>query len=120
MGAWEGLCFPEIREQYPEEEALWTKRPDQSHLPGSCESTRAVEERVQSWADGLYSRQPMGSFVVVTHTWPAKLLILGALHGQLRYIHSLRLDNAAMRMMERNETGWVVRLVNDVSHLRRG
>lgn len=120
MGEWEGLCFPNIKERYPEEEALWSCRPDQSHLPGSRESTRGVEERVQNWADRLYEQKPGDSFVVVTHTWPAKLLILGALHVELRYIHSLRLDNAAMSIVERNETGWVVRLVNDVSHLRRG
>lgn len=119
MGKWEGLTFPEIKDAYPEHEAVWATRPDHSHLPGSAESTLDTMERVQRWAENLYTQSSEGAYVVVTHTWPAKLLVMGALHVELRYIHSLRLDNASISIVERNEVGWVLRLANDISHLRR-
>lgn len=119
MGKWEGMTFPEIKEAYPEHEEIWAARPDRSHLPGSSESTVGTVERVKRWADELYAQSPEGAYVVVTHTWPAKLLVMEALHVELRYIHSLRLDNASISIVERGELGWVLRLANDISHLRR-
>lgn len=119
LGDWEGFTFPEIETRYPQEHALWRERPDLCVIPGSGESIAEAEARMRNWVETLYQEHPEKSFALVTHTWPAKLILLNAVHAGARQAHSLRLDNASMSIVERYGDGWVLRLVNDISHLRR-
>lgn len=92
---WEGLYLHQIRQRYPDLHDRWYSRPDHVRFSGG-ESLAAVQDRALSAFGDIFAAHPDESVAVVTHAVVVQALAAAALHLELRYIHRVQVDNAAI------------------------
>ena len=118
FGAWEGLSFAEVSEQWPAEMAAWLA--DADVAPPGGESFAAVGRRVDDALDRLLAAHQGLTVVVVSHVTPIKTLICRALLAPTAAMFRMHLDVASL-----SEADWfadgpaLLRSLNDTSHLPR-
>lgn len=117
-GIWEGKSFEELY-QYKLE--VWSK----SHKPGEeiilegGESRKQVAERAQKFIDTCLAAVPDKSkVVVVSHgAW-----IEGFLHSvsgiDYNFLRRLHIDNCSISCLEYHKEQYIIRSLNDISHLK--
>jgi probable phosphoglycerate mutase len=117
FGAWEGLTFAEVKEQWPDALDAWLASPQTS--PPGGESFGAVAARVQDAIERLVAAHQGNTVVVVSHVSPIKLALRDALAATDAFLHRLFLDPAGISVLDRWPDGGVaVRTVNETAHLR--
>jgi broad specificity phosphatase PhoE len=119
FGDWEGLTLKEIESKFPGELDKW--RLDHSFCPsGNGESILSVLERVQLFLSRYFSleNQSHESVLVVCHALTAKLLIALLLKLDIMFIWKMRIDNAALNILDIQPQRQVITTLNDVSHLK--
>lgn len=119
FGSWEGLTFDEIGGKYPDELQIWNQNPRLVAIPGG-ESIDFVAERVEKLLAQWYSAYAGRTIVAVSHSVPAKLLVALSVGFPIEKLHSLRMDNASMSVIDCYRERNVLRLLNDTSHLLKG
>lgn len=120
FGDWEGMTFEEIGNSYPDELRVWNESPQLCKPPGESETLEEVAKRVQNFIRRARSQYEDGTVVAVSHTVPCKLLIALSIGLPLQNLHSLRMDNVSMSMIDFYEDKAVLRLFNDTTHLMEG
>lgn len=118
FGIWEGLTYPQICENYPQLIAQWNESPLKCFIP-EAEPITHVLKRVREFIDmllGKYGKEE--TLVVVSHSVPVKLILADALGVSLERIHSIRSDNLSLNIIDYYPEKPVVRVMNDVSHLK--
>jgi probable phosphoglycerate mutase len=103
FGAWDGLTFAEVAEQYQDEMDLWLGSLD--HAPGGGESFRAVEKRVLAARDRVISDHTGKTVVVVSHVTPIKTLVAHALDAPLLSVYRMELAPASVSVLTYFEGG---------------
>jgi len=73
FGCWEGKTYPEVKELFPKEVAMWRKNPLKAVVPGG-ECLKDVVERVLDAVERICS-EAAGNTVLVTHGGPIRLLL---------------------------------------------
>ena len=115
VGGFAGLTTNEVQERYP---AKWAEMLDGVVNPPGGEATMALYDRVTSAFDSLLANHDRGIVAIVSHG--------GALMSIVSYV--LGLDpairgrfsiagNTGLSVVERNERGMWLSLLNDTSHL---
>jgi broad specificity phosphatase PhoE len=66
QGVWEGQPSHWVKENYPDELALWIHSPAQFSIPGG-ETLAQVADRVDQFRRNLHQRVPEGAVLIVTH-----------------------------------------------------
>lgn len=117
FGAWEGLTFEEIGQNYPEELTLWNRSPECCVPPGESESLSQVAARVERFLTDILQKHPNDTVAAVSHSIPCKVLVALGIGLPLSRIHSLRMDNASMTVVDFYEERAVLRQFNDTAHL---
>ena len=117
FGAWEGLTFEEIATRYPQELELWNRAPAQCVPPGDSETLPQVAARLRGFLSGLCERHRGETVAAVSHSIPCKLMVALGIGLPLDGIHSLRMDNASMTVLDFYEERAVLRHFNDTAHL---
>jgi broad specificity phosphatase PhoE/ribonuclease HI len=118
FGAWEGLTFGEVREQYAVQLQAWLD--STAVAPPKGESFRKVAKRVRALVPKLRTAHPGATVVVVSHVSPIKLLLRDALAAGDALLHRLYLDPAGISVVDLYSDGGVaVRTVNDTAHITR-
>lgn len=116
FGAWEGMTFSEVREQFPRELRDWLG--STSVAPPDGESFQHVAKRVRTALARIRRDHEGQTVAVVSHVSPIKLLLRDALAAGDAFLHRLYLDPAGLSIMDVYPDGGIaVRLVNDTSHL---
>jgi probable phosphoglycerate mutase len=103
FGAWDGLTFDEVAEQYKDEMDLWLGSLD--HAPGGGESFRAVEKRVLAARHRVISEHTGKTIVVVSHVTPIKTLVAHALDAPLLSVYRMELAPASVSVLTYFEGG---------------
>jgi probable phosphoglycerate mutase len=118
FGAWEGMSFAEVREQYPDDLDAWLASP--SAVPsGGGESFTAVGRRVAASRDRLLAAYPGRTVLLVTHVTPVKTLVRLALGAPPESLFRMELSAASLSEVAYYADGNAsLRLLNDTSHLR--
>lgn len=98
FGAWEGLTYATIAEQYPEQLAFFTE-PEQ-HSPSGGESLTAMLQRVQAALLALLMQAEQGDIVLVAHGGPLRALLCQCLHMPLNSQWQLRLDPGSLSCLD--------------------
>lgn len=119
FGKWEGLTFDEIGEQYPQELSVWSKTPHLSEIP-QAESVNEVIARVDDFLARMQLNHKDETIAAVTHSLPSKLIVARSIGLPLENIHSLRIDNASLTVIDFYPDRPVLRLMNDTVHLQEG
>ncbi|MGI6151844.1 MAG: histidine phosphatase family protein [Christensenellales bacterium] len=117
FGEWEGLTFDEIGERYPEELKVWNTDPHLCAPPGKAETLMQVAERCTHFLSRIRKDYEGQTVAAVSHSVPCKAMVALSIGLPLSRIHSLRMDNASMSIIDFYQDRAVLRLFNDTTHL---
>ena len=98
FGAWEGLTFADVQEQYPDELSTWLGSLE--HAPGGGESFRAVAARVLEGRDRIVEAYAGRTVLVVSHVSPIKTLLRLALDAPPVSMYRIHLDTASISIID--------------------
>ncbi|MGN6473052.1 MAG: bifunctional RNase H/acid phosphatase [Mycobacteriales bacterium] len=117
FGEWEGATFGEIAKRSPEQLRAWVDDPNLA--PPGGESMADTARRVHAARNRTVASYPDKRVLVVTHVTPIKLMLRDALDAPLHTVFRIHIDPASVSMIDWRAAGpSVVRLVNDLSHLK--
>ncbi len=114
FGAFEGLTFPEIKDQYPEQWELWRKR---EAPPPDGEDLSVVATRVQQFLNGILPKHQEQRMLVVSHGGIISLITCLLLEHPPKKVWQFRLDNTSVTEFGFFPQGIVLLRLNDVCHL---
>ncbi len=115
FGQLEGLTFSEISQLYPEVAKLWEER-SLKEYPGG-DNLSKFSNRVGKFLSRLEKHTTEETILIVAHAGVLRTLIFQLLDMDMRHRWQIRLDLASLSILETNERGAVLSLLNDVSHL---
>jgi alpha-ribazole phosphatase len=110
-GAWEGLTREEVIERYPHHHFTYLYDP-LAGTPPEGEPMTAFWDRVQAFAQQLYAHYSEGELIVVGHGGSLRIMLCDALAGDIQTYRRIRLDNAAVSLIERVDDRILVALLN--------
>ena len=111
MGRWEGLTAAEIRALDPAAFEAWMADVGRFQFPGG-ESLADVSARAWPAFEDIAARHPGSRILVVAHGGPNRILLCRALGIRPERILALGQDYAALSVLERDPSGWTLRLLN--------
>lgn len=117
FGQLEGLKFSEVEQRFPSVAGLWKKRTLKLAFPGG-ETVAGFNRRVSRFALRLKGYAPAETLVVVAHNGSLCTLICRLLGLGLERRWQFRLDLASLSIVETYSPDGILRLLNDVSHLK--
>jgi broad specificity phosphatase PhoE len=119
FGKWEGMCFPEIKEQYADAYKVWRSTPHLAEIPGA-ESITNLKDRTMKKLLSLIEANPDKNILVVSHGITIKVLVTVILNMDLGHIHRIRQDNTAINVFEYDLQNKVFDIItlNDICHLK--
>jgi len=97
FGAWDGLTFADVQEQFPDELSDWLGNLE--HAPGGGESFRTVAERVLAGRDRILESYAGRTVLVVSHVTPIKTLVADALGAPLEALFRMELSPASVTVI---------------------
>ena len=97
FGEWRGMALTDLFESEPELLAAWTSDPTQT--PPAGESVAALCSRVGAWLEGFCED---GHFVVVTHPFVIRSVILHALDTGTASFNAIDIEPLAVVDLRRN------------------
>lgn len=116
FGIWEGKNFDALKDNYPEIYKIWESTPqtcqipDAEHFPTySCRVNKFIERSLEKHADD--------TILVVSHALTSKLMITNSLNLPEEYIHSFKVENASVNIMNFSDRV-VMEKLNDTTHLK--
>ena len=116
FGQLEGLTFEEVGQLYPEVAKLWAERSTKLKYPGG-ESVYQLNNRVSQFLGRLKKHTPEQTILITAHKGVLSILLCRLLGIGLRRRWQIRLDLASLSILETNQQGAILSLLNDVSHL---
>jgi len=111
MGRWEGLTAAEIRTLDPAAFEAWMADVGRFQFPGG-ESLEDVSARAWPAFEDIAARHQGSRVLVVAHGGPNRIVLCRALGIRPERILALGQDYAALSVLERDPTGWTLRLLN--------
>lgn len=116
FGTWEGLTWDDIREQHPEDFALWVD--DREQNPHGGERISEVVARVRVFIDELRAEHGKGEQVLIfAHGGTLAVLICLLLGNDPKLWWQYRFMNCSLSEIMLVSRGAVLSRLNDTSHL---
>jgi broad specificity phosphatase PhoE len=115
-GQWSGKSIDEIRDTWPREFAIWADSPEMAAFPGG-EAVKDVRERLYEGLAWL-SREHAGTVLLVGHKLINRIMLCIVLGLPTSGIWRVEQSNGAINFISHGERGWLLRRMNDTSHLR--
>jgi ribonuclease H / adenosylcobalamin/alpha-ribazole phosphatase len=94
FGDWDGHTFAEVQEKWPDALKAWMD--STAVAPPGGESFDQCARRARSARDGLLSRYPGKTVVVVTHVTPIKLMVRSVLQAPMASMFRMELRPATL------------------------
>ena len=117
FGAWEGLSYSQIQQQFPDGLAAWQE--DALHVsPPGGETLMQVTERVQAALSDLADTYRDRTVVLVTHGGPLRLLLCLALGLAPQAHWRFALDLASLSELQLYDEDVMLTRLNDTHHLK--
>ena len=116
FGRLEGLTFNEINQLYPEVVELRMKRSPKLKYPGG-DSFVEFSKRVSKFLSRLEQHTAEETILIVAHSGVLRVLLCRLLNMDLGHLWQFPLDLASLSILETNQQGAILSLLNDVSHL---
>ncbi len=117
LGAWQGLSYNEVAQQFPDEWAAWRRGEDLRR--GGGENYVDLQTRIMATLDRLVRAHDGATLGVVSHGAAIKLFVAGVLGidmARLPYFHVA--SNTAVSVLAREPDGdWDLLIWNDARHL---
>jgi broad specificity phosphatase PhoE len=116
VGRWEGKSWEEIRQQDPEQYALFHQRPDLYGYPEG-ETFQQVAERIFPALEEIFTSYPSGDLVVVWHHTVGRIYLACLLGIGASKARVLTLDNGSISVVEEHRGSLRPRTINFCLHL---
>ena len=116
LGVWEGLHATEIASRYQREREEWVSSPSSFRISGG-ETLVEVQARMDSAFDAILSSHDEGTVLVVSHGYALITWICGVLGLHLDRFRHIWLDPTGVSEVIRMGERWILRGLNDRSHL---
>lgn len=116
-GDWTGKEDAEVAKLWPDEHAAWMSNPHTVRPPGGT-TLEEIFDRSFSAMEELAGKHDGETIALFSHRVVNKLLVLGALSLGLERFPFIIQGNCCINEFERIEHGYLVRSINDVSHIR--
>ena len=116
FGAWEGLTYGRIREQFPQALGAWEADPWNATPPGG-ESLSQLAARVGSALDDVARTHAGQTVLLVSHGGPLRVLLCLGLGLAPQAHWQFRLDTASVSELRLREGGSTLSYLNDTGHL---
>ncbi len=113
----EGLTFGEISRLYPEVAESITNFSPKLKFPGG-ESFEEFIGRTSKFLNNLEKHAPSQTILIVSHSGPLRTLVCHLLGIDQGHWWQIRIDNASLSIAETYPRGAIIRLLNDISHLK--
>jgi len=115
-GKVEGLTHEEINQLYPEFYKSMMQKIPNLRFPGG-ESVYQLNNRVSQFLDRLKKHTPEQTILIVAHFGLLRILLCRLLGIGIKRRWQIHLDLASLSILETNQQGVILSLLNDVSHL---
>lgn len=117
FGVWEGLSNDKMMAEYYDEVYLWRKEPEKLNIQGA-ENLYQVQKRAMDFLNPILANEENQNILIVSHGVTLKTIILDMLNMDLIYFKNLTIDNTGLSIIEFREYNRVLKLLNDISHLK--
>jgi alpha-ribazole phosphatase len=117
FGLVEGLTYDEINRLHPELAEVLNKWNPRPRFPDG-ESLDDLDRRVQKFLRQLKNHQTEETVLIVAHAGTLRLMICDLLGLGLEHWRHMQVDLASLSIVETYPQGAILRLLNDVSHLK--
>lgn len=116
FGKWEGLKWEEIREQYPEEFAIWTQ--DREQNPHGGERVSDIAQRVSAFMDELREQyQDEEQILIFAHGGTIAIILTLLFEIDTSKWWQFRLQNCSLNEVIFFKHGFVLNRLNDNQHI---
>lgn len=116
LGDLEGLTMTEIRAHYPEVARAWDQGGVRQHVPHE-EPREDFIDRVTGFINDVRTNHPNGRVLAITHGGTINMLLMAALHLDIERPLPFYIDNASINVVQWNDRGARLRVLNDAYHL---
>jgi len=116
-GKWQGLTPAQVAELYPDLYKKWLEAPHLVDIPGG-ENLKTVRERALNALYQVIEKHPGQAVVVVAHQVVNKVLLCAVLNISNAFFWHIEQDNGCLNIIEYDERGFNLVLLNDTCHLR--
>ena len=115
-GKIEGLTHKEVSQLYPEFYKSMTQKNTNLKFPGG-ESVYQLNNRVSQFLDRLKKHTPEQTILIVAHFGLLRVLLCRLFGIGIKRRWQFHLDLASLSILETNQQGAMLSLLNNVSHL---
>lgn len=116
FGAFEGMTLDEARQAFPEVAEKWIAAPGHVKFPKG-DSFKVVRSRIEQMLEELAGRHAGETVALVSHKVICSATLCAVLGLPADALWRIQQDNACINIFEKRDAGWIVTLMNDVSHL---
>ena len=116
FGQIEGLNRSEVNQLYPEVTRMWLERNPKLKYPGG-DSFIEFSKRVSTFLRRLEKHSTEETVLIVAHSGVLRVLLCRLLGLELKHLWQFPLALASLSILETNQQGAILSLLNDVSHL---
>lgn len=116
LGDLEGLTMNDIRAKYPQIARAWDEGGARFPVPHE-EPREAFIDRVNGFITDLRTHHPDGRVLAITHGGTISMLLTVALQLDIERPLPFYIDNASINVVQWNERGARLRVLNDAYHL---
>jgi alpha-ribazole phosphatase len=116
FGDWEGLAYPEIQTQAPDELTLW-ESDFTRYAPPHGETLTQLAGRVLSAFEELRALHAEQTILIVSHGGPLQVLLCHALGIDFQRHWQFPISKTALSVLSVYTEGAILELYNDTSHL---
>lgn len=117
FGPWEGLEIEELANNYNEEFKLWLKSPHELKLE-NVETVEELKHRANKALSIILKDKEFKNILIVAHGAILKAILLVLLDLEINSFSKLSIDNVSLSIVEFREYNNVLKLFNDINHLR--
>ena len=116
-GEWTGKEESEVAKLWPDDYAAWTTKPHTVRPPGGT-TLKEVFNNSFTAMEELAKKHDGKTIAIFSHRVVNKVLIIGALSLGLEHFPFIIQGNCCINEIERIQNGYLIRSINDVSHIK--
>lgn len=118
FGAWEGLTYDQISQNYGDLSVQWRSNPLDTQIPNG-EKLYDVAVRCQRAINEIIEQHAGETVLVASHGGVIRVIVANALGFDLNHFWKLRLDNVSLTILEYyGQQKAILELFNDTCHLK--
>jgi broad specificity phosphatase PhoE len=99
FGLWDGMYFDDIQRDFPDEFKAW-KRDPVGFVPQGGETIQEHSDRISAAVQGIITRHPGETIVVVMHVGPIRMCVTAALQMPLSAYRRLTVDYGSLTRID--------------------